>query len=323
MLNLSRLDPDFTDKVLAEPGGEHLFRCYSCGTCMSACLVKRYNEEFNPRRLIRMVALGLQDKALTNPTYWLCSACDACYERCPQEIHISDVMKAVRTVAIREGYEPPFATAEVDTVLCSGCSTCARVCPYEAIAMVEETQNGEVHTVSSVDANLCMACGICAATCPSLAITAPDYSHLEVLTRLGAGGWLDAEFDETKLAVFVCNWSLRAEEDVALQDSFPSNVRVVNVPCSGRVDPLFLLFALRGGVDGALVIGCRPGECHFKEGNYIEHSRLSLLGTVLGQVGIDKRRVRFERLGAADRGRFEQVVEGMLTDVAALNGGAS
>ena len=323
MLKSSQLDPEFTAQVLAEPGGEHLFRCYSCGTCMSACLVKRYNEDFNPRRLIRMVALGMRERALANPTYWLCSACDACYKRCPQEIHISDVMKAVRTVAIREGYESPFETAQVDTVVCSGCSTCARVCPYDAITMVEETQDGEVHTVSAVDANLCMACGICAATCPSLAITAPEYSHSEVLTRLGADGWLDAESEAAKLAVFCCNWSVRAEEDLAAQDDFPPNVRVVNVPCSGRVDPLFLLFALRQGVDGALVVGCEPGECHYKDGNYIEHARLTLLDTVLGQVGIDQRRVRFERLGAADRGRFQQAVEEMLAEIATLDGGAS
>ena len=50
MLNLSRLDQAFTDEVMAEPGGENLLLCYSCGTCMSTCLVKRYNDEFNPRR---------------------------------------------------------------------------------------------------------------------------------------------------------------------------------------------------------------------------------------------------------------------------------
>lgn len=321
MLNLRKVDPAFTVEVVAEPGGEHLFKCYACGTCMATCLVKRYDDEFNPRKLIRMVALGMREQALANPTYWLCSACDACYERCPQDIHISDVMKAVRTVAIRSEIESPFATAEVDTDICSGCSTCARVCPYQAISMVEREENGATHQVSYVDPTLCMSCGICAAACPSLAITVPDFSYDEMVSRLGAGGWLDARYDDPKLAVFLCNWSLRADEDVALQDQFPPNVQVVNVPCSGRVDPLFVLFALKQGADGVLVIGCQPGECHYKEGNLVESGRLSLLKSVMDEMGADVRRVRFGRLGAADRGKFVGLVDGMVADLAALNGG--
>ena len=320
MLNLSRLDPGFTTEVTAEPGGENLLLCYSCGTCISTCLVKRYNPEFNPRKLMRMVALGMREQALSDPTYWLCSACDACYERCPQHIHISDLMKAVRTVSIRADGKPPFATAEVDTDLCSGCSTCARVCPYEAITMIVREENGREHMVSYVDPTLCMSCGICAASCPSLAITVPDFSHEQILTQLGAGGWLDQSHDEPKLAVFVCNWSLRADEDVALLDFCPPNVRIVRVPCSGRVDPLFALFVLEQAVDGVMVVGCQPGECHYKDGNYIEHSRLSLLKTVLGSLGMKESRLRFERLGAADRGRFASVVDNMLAE---LNGGTA
>lgn len=323
MLNLRRLDPSFTQEVVAEPGGEHLFLCYSCGTCMSTCLVKRYNSQFNPRKLIREVALGMREQALADPTYWLCSACDACYHRCPQGIHISDVMRAVRNISIRQGGQPPFETASVDTDICSGCSTCARVCPYQAITMIQKEAQGIVHKVSYVDPTLCMACGICTAACPSLAITLPDFAHEEILTRLGAGGWLEQPFAEPKLAAFVCNWSLRAEEDVAALDAYPPNVRIVNVPCSGRVDPLFVLLALQQAVDGVLVVGCTPGDCHYKEGNQVEHGRLALLNTVLGDTGIDPRRVRFQRLGMADRGQLPLAVKGMLDDLASLNGGGA
>lgn len=321
MLNLSRLDPSFTQEVLAEPGGEHLFLCYSCGTCMSTCLVKRYNEEFNPRKLLRMAALGMRAQALQNPTYWLCSACDACYTRCPQGIHISELMKAVRNIAIRSGLETPFPTAEVDVKTCSGCSVCPKVCPYEAIQMVTISLNGAERSVAQVNKSLCMNCGLCAAACPSLAIKVEGYSAEEVLARLAADGWLDSENSEPKIAVFLCNWCLRAEEDVAKLESYPPNIRIVNVPCSGRVDPLFVLFALQQGVDGVLVAGCLSGECHYKHGNYIEQGRLSLLGSMLGEMGVAKKRMRFERFGPADRGKFSRVLEQMVADVAALNGG--
>ena len=186
--------------------------------------------------------------------------------------------------------------------------------------MIVREENGREHMVSYVDPTLCMSCGICAASCPSLAITVPDFSHEQILTQLGAGGWLDQSHDEPKLAVFVCNWSLRADEDVALLDFCPPNVRIVRVPCSGRVDPLFALFVLEQAVDGVMVVGCQPGECHYKDGNYIEHSRLSLLKTVLGSLGMKESRLRFERLGAADRGRFASVVDNMLAE---LNGGTA
>ena len=138
-----------------------------------------------------------------------------------------------------------------------------------------------------------------------------------------AGGWLEASYDAPKIAAFVCNWCLRADEDMAALDRVPPNVRVVSVPCSGRVDPLFVLHALRtpadgAPVDGVLVAGCTPGECHYKEGNSIEQSRLLLLQMMMTNLGMDARRVRFARFGAADRGKFEQTLAEMATELAAV-----
>ena len=319
MLNLSRVDPSFTQEVLAEPGGSNLFLCYSCGTCMSTCLVKRYNSEFNPRKLLRMATLGMRGAALANPTHWLCSACDACYKRCPQDIHISDVMKAVRNVAVRSGATNPFATAVVDAEKCSSCSICPKSCPYQAIQMVQKMEGSRERHVAHIDSSLCMSCGICTAACPSLAITLEDFTLETVLARLGGGGWLDTPESNPKLAVFMCNWCLRADEDVAALDGLPPNVRVVSVPCSGRVDPLLILVALTEGADGVLVAGCTGGECHYKQGNIIEKGRVALLNSALGSAGLPKGKVRFEQFGAADRGKFTQVVEQM---VGALAGGA-
>jgi coenzyme F420-reducing hydrogenase delta subunit len=83
---------------------------------------------------------------------------------------------------------------------------------------------------------------------------------------------------------------------------------------------LFILLALQQGADGVLVAGCKPGECHYKQGNYVEQSRLSLLQDILGSMGLPGR-VHFAQFGAADRGKFAQAVEQMVTQLAGLDGG--
>ena len=121
---------------MAEPGGENLLTCWSCGTCAATCLVRRYETAFNPRLMLRQAGLGMREQTLSSPEIWQCSACDACYPRCPKKIHISDVMKAIRNVAIRAGYEAPGPVATVDETMCSGCAVCTRACPYGAIDRV-------------------------------------------------------------------------------------------------------------------------------------------------------------------------------------------
>ena len=105
----------FADRVRAIPGGEHLEMCYSCGTCVSKCMIQQKIEpDYNPRRLLRMVMMGMEEEAFASPTTWLCSECDLCYPACPQEIHISGVIGAIRQLAIEAGYESPLETVTVD-----------------------------------------------------------------------------------------------------------------------------------------------------------------------------------------------------------------
>ena len=133
----------FADRVRAIPGGEHLEMCYSCGTCVSKCMIQQKVEpEYNPRRLLRLVIMDMQEKAFESPTTWMCSACDLCYPACPQEIHISGVIGAVKQLAVEAGYESPLETVTVDEDLCSGCGICVMVCPYEAPHLIEKAVDG-------------------------------------------------------------------------------------------------------------------------------------------------------------------------------------
>ena len=318
-----RLDRHFAQEVLAEPGGEHLYRCYSCGTCASACLVRRVDPDFNPRLILRMVMLGFRQKVLSSPITWLCSACDLCYPLCPQQIHISELMQAIRNIAIREGYEPPGPTAIVDQELCSGCGMCATACPYQGIQLVPRPTPGGApttatsHKVAQVDKYTCMACGICAATCPTEAIRVEEYSREKVAMRMQADGWLRSELG-LKIVVFICNWCLRAENDRTRLGQFPSNVRIVNVPCTGQLDPSLVLAALTGGADGALVVGCQPGECHYQKGNLLTRRRTLEFKPFLEALGLGSERLRLEWIGTAERSKIGRTVEGFAESIERL-----
>ncbi len=126
---------------------------------------------YNPRRLIRKVMMGLDQEAFKDRTTWLCSACDLCYPACPQKVHISEVIAAVKTLAIEAGHTPQFKTAVVNEQTCVACGLCVAVCPYKAVKL-QEIPMGPHRTkpVARVDANRCMACGLCAASCRSTSI---------------------------------------------------------------------------------------------------------------------------------------------------------
>jgi len=112
IIDVGQLDRGFRHEITAEPGGERFMRCFSCGTCVAGCPVagttagREWAEEYNPRRIIRMALLGMRQQVLTSKFVWLCSTCYTCYERCPQDVHIPEVMNAIRNIAVREGHTP-------------------------------------------------------------------------------------------------------------------------------------------------------------------------------------------------------------------------
>jgi coenzyme F420-reducing hydrogenase delta subunit/Pyruvate/2-oxoacid:ferredoxin oxidoreductase delta subunit len=311
----SRLDPSFDKEVLAEPGGENLYHCYSCGTCSSACLVRRVDPDFNPRLILRKVMLGMREEVLSSPVPWLCSTCDLCYSFCPQQIHISELMQAIRNIAMREGYEPPGPVAVVYEEFCSGCGMCATACPYQSIQLVvsSASDNGH-HQVAQVDKYTCMACGICAATCPTEAICVEEYGREKVAMRLQADGWLRTQ-RAPKIVVFVCSWCLRAENDRTRLGQFPSNICIVDVPCTGQLDPSLVLAALTGGADGALVVGCQPGECHYQQGNLLARRRTLEIQPLLKALGMGSERLRLEWIGTGERSKIGRTVESFVETI--------
>ncbi len=114
------IDPDFPKRVAATPGGENLLDCYACGTCSASCPIRAIDDEFNPRRIIRLALLGLKDEVLQSEFIWLCTGCFTCQERCPQDVRITDLMMAFRNVATEEGYPHPTVKAIAEALMKDG-----------------------------------------------------------------------------------------------------------------------------------------------------------------------------------------------------------
>ena len=311
-------DQTFREQVLAEPGGEYLYRCYACGTCASMCLVRRVNPDFNPRRILEMVMLDMKERVLSSPTVWLCSACDLCYSVCPQEIHISELMRAIRNIAIQEGYEPPGPFALVADDICSGCGLCVSACPYGAIELVTGSAPTDGQALAVIDKVSCMGCGICAAACPSEAISIDEASREQIAVTMGAGEWFTGRGTTPKLVVFLCDWCVRAENDLAGLDRLPSHIRLVHVSCTGHLDPSLALTALTHGADGVLVVGCLPGQCHYQSGNLLARRRIAELKPLLDALGIGSARLGLEWVSTSARGKVGRVVEAFAESIRQL-----
>ncbi|MBI4286934.1 MAG: hydrogenase iron-sulfur subunit [Chloroflexi bacterium] len=100
--------------------------------------------------------------------------------------------------------------------------------------------------------------------------------------------------------------------------TYPSNIRIIRVPCSGRVDPLLVIKAFEMGAEGVLIAGCHPGDCHYSEGNYHARRRFALLRPYLDYLGIEDKRLKLEWVSATEGKRFTQVVSEFTREIKQL-----
>lgn len=116
---------------------------------------------------------------------------------------------------------------------------------------------------------------------------------------------------EPKIIAYLCNWCSYAAADLAgsSRTQYPPNIRIIRVPCSGRIDPLLLIKAFNSGADGILVSGCHPGDCHYLDGNYYARRRFIMVKELLAFAGVEEERLNFTWCSASEGKRFAQIVE--------------
>ncbi|MBN2533634.1 MAG: hydrogenase iron-sulfur subunit [Spirochaetales bacterium] len=116
-----------------------------------------------------------------------------------------------------------------------------------------------------------------------------------------------------RIIAFLCNWCSYEGADRAGGQKLPysATVKLIRVMCSGRVDPQFIFDAFRKGADGVMVLGCHPGDCHYRNGNMNAMRRMVLIKKMLKTFGIHPDRVKLDWVAASESRRFQQVVNDM------------
>ena len=120
---------------------------------------------------------------------------------------------------------------------------------------------------------------------------------------------MDESF-EPRITAFVCNWCTYTGADLAGTSRLhmASNVRIIRLPCTGRIDPLFIIKAFERGADGVIVSGCHPADCHYTSGNYHARRRFAVFHDLMEFVGVDPGRITFSWVSASEGAKWRDVV---------------
>ncbi len=130
----------------------------------------------------------------------------------------------------------------------------------------------------------------------------------------------DASEWQPRIVAFLCNWCSYAGADLAGMSrlAYPAAIKIVRVPCSGRVDPMFIIKSFEQGADLVLVSGCHPGDCHYTSGNYHARRKLLAFRELIAFLGIDPRRFKISWVSAAEGAKWSSLVSEITDEVKAL-----
>ncbi|UCD91635.1 MAG: hydrogenase iron-sulfur subunit, partial [Methanobacteriota archaeon] len=201
--------------------------------------------------------------------------------------------------------EPPTAT--VIRSKCAACLTCTRVCPYNAI-------NPKAVTFAEVIPTQCEGCGICTASCPGEAIVLPNFEDLNVdtsLEKLLASN--PTPTGEQQVIAFCCDHGAYEAADLcgSMRLDLPVQFKILRLPCSGKVEVQYLLKAIELGADGVMVIGCKDGNCNYKNGSERARKRVEEAKRLLKEIGLDDTRLEMFNISSSLADQFREVVVNM------------
>ena len=201
--------------------------------------------------------------------------------------------------------------AHVNEATCAGCLACLHTCPYKAIQSKDVTnragqviapcrhrQPRPVHGLRDVRGRL-----------PFEERRPGRFFRTTNLLDGGEPGMSSEQF-EPKIIAYVCNWCTYLGADLAGTNrlEYPANVRIVRLPCTGRIDFNLIVKAFEIGADAVLVSGCHPGDCHYTSGNYHARRRWMMFRQLLETLGIDMRRIHFTWISAAEGKKWQEMI---------------
>ncbi|MFQ6014692.1 MAG: FAD-dependent oxidoreductase [Anaerolineae bacterium] len=207
----------------------------------------------------------------------------------------------------------------VDLEKCIGCAVCESTCAFSAIKVGETEKGSKAQVILAA----CKGCGACGAACPQMANMPGHFTDRQLMAQINALAEvprISRNGFEPKVLGFLCNWCAYAGADLAgvSRIQYQPNFHVVRVMCTGRIDPVFVIEAFLRGIDGVMVLGCHPGDCHYSEGNLRAQERMSYLRRVLERVGLDPARFRLDWISASEGRHFAELVDEFTEQVRGL-----
>lgn len=219
--------------------------------------------------------------------------------------------RAARFVRQRE-IRNQGTSAWVDTEVCTGCAQCIDTCAFGAIEMTSPTLTMPEGSTgrAAIDPFLCLECGNCAVACPSKAIDLPSACDAQILAQISCA-LAARQAGHPTVLVFACHWSGFAAMELAgaRHMTYPADVRVIELPCSARLDPLHVLCAFSNGAEKVLLALCPPNECHFGRGNADAERRISNLRAQLAEHGIDPQRLQLAPMLGDDAAAWVKAID--------------
>ncbi|MBQ03963.1 4Fe-4S ferredoxin [Candidatus Bathyarchaeota archaeon] len=189
--------------------------------------------------------------------------------------------------------------AVFDPAFCVGCAACAEACPFEAITMSSFSE-------PNVNEAECKGCGICAVECPMGTMQLKYFKDSQLIPAVEAllspGKWMNPDKSaEPAIVCFACKWCSYAAADFAgvMRLQYPDNLRIILVPCTGRVDFSHIYKAFEKGADGVIVAGCLKEQCHYIDGNLKAERRIDVAKKALDvlEIGGDRLEMLFNSAG--------------------------
>ena len=220
---------------------------------------------------------------------------------------------------------PSAPIAKVDNSICVGCLTCVRACTFGAASIDPQLVGvGGIMGAATINDEDCTGCGLCAAACPTGAIDLTRFASQEIVSQFKEMLGSDVPVANTpRVVVFACP-SCPASIDAFTQDATkPVDLKVVEMPCSGRVDNFSMLKAFEYGADGVIVSGCEPGKCYFNAGNTNAVKRVRRTEAWLDNVGLGANRVQMLHLPQDGAEPFRRAVQEMADELRPVLRGGS
>jgi len=193
--------------------------------------------------------------------------------------------------------------SHVDKDKCIGCGICVAVCPHNAIKMEDR--------IAKSDPAFCKGCGLCISACPVNAIQLINFEDEQLFNQIDVA-FKHAKSGEPRILALLCYWCSYAAADLMGVKGLklPANFRSIRVRCSASVKNWILLKALlENKVDGIIVAGCPPKNCHHLHGNYMAEKRINSLKETLSMLGIGEKKLRYEYVGVAMWNKLANIIK--------------